>query len=160
MVAPVSDALPPRNVPAEAFRLLGGPEIGARDVTGPIDAHDLIVGGLPAKSLLHLVNRVSILATGDALNRAIGISLRTLQRRKADAVGKSLSAEQSSRAWRFAEVLAQASSVLGGQTAAEDWMMKPALGLDGRRPIDLLSSSAGAEAVAEHLTRLEYGVYV
>ena len=34
-----------------------------------------------------------------------------------------------------------------------------AIGLDNRRPIDLLSSAAGAEAVENALTRMEYGVY-
>ena len=38
-------------------------------------------------------------------------------------------------------------------------MLAPAIGLDNRRPIDLLSSAAGAEAVENALTRMEYGVY-
>ncbi|MDE4063639.1 antitoxin Xre/MbcA/ParS toxin-binding domain-containing protein [Phaeobacter gallaeciensis] len=33
------------------------------------------------------------------------------------------------------------------------------MGLDNRRPIDLLATAAGAEAVADYLTRMEYGVY-
>ena len=87
------------------------------------------------------------------------MSLRTLQRKKADKGKDRLSPEQSSRAWRFAELLAQATDVLGDQDAAEAWMLAPAIGLDNRRPIDLLSSAAGAEAVENALTRMEYGVY-
>ena len=48
---------------------------------------------------------------------------------------------------------------MGTQEAAEAWLLEPAIGLDNRRPIDLLASSAGAEAVEDCLTRLEYGVY-
>jgi len=149
----------PENETLKAFRLLGGPGILKRTVRDRLDAHDMIVAGIPSKSLLHLVDGIGVLSTGDALNKAIGISLRTLQRRKSDTAPKALSAEQSSRAWRFAEIFAKATDVLGSQSAAERWLLEPAIGLDNRRPIDLLASAAGTEAVETYLTRLEYGVY-
>lgn len=130
-----------------------------KSVRTALDAHDLIVEGIPSKSLLHLIEGVRFLSTGDALNKAIGISIRTLQRRKSDTTGKVLSIEQSSRAWRFAEIIAKATDIMGTQEAAEAWILEPAIGLNNRRPIDLLASSAGAEAVEDYLTRLEYGVY-
>lgn len=131
----------------------------SKSVRTALDAHDLIVAGIPSKSLLHLVEGVRFLSAGDALNKAIGISIRTLQRRKSDTTGKVLSIEQSSRAWRFAEIIAKATDIMGTQEAAEAWMLEPAIGLNNRRPIDLLASSAGAAAVEDYLTRLEYGVY-
>ena len=143
-----------------AYRLLGGRKVIKHSVRNPLDAHDLIVEGISSQALVHLVNTVTVLSSGDALNKAIGISLRTFQRKRKTEKGKDrLSTEQSSRAWRFAEILAQAMDVLGGQESAEAWMLAPATGLDNRRPIDLLSSAAGAEAVENHLTRMEYGVY-
>lgn len=144
---------------SRAYRLLGGGRIMKRAINDQLDAHDMIVEGLPAKSLLHLVNGVRVLSTGDVLNKAIGISIRTLQRRKTDAKQKLLSTEQSSRAWRFAEIIAQATDIMGSQEAAEAWILEPAMGLNNRRPIDLLETAAGAEAVENYLTRLEYGVY-
>ena len=36
---------------------------------------------------------------------------------------------------------------------------RPAIGLANRKPLDLLATSVGAEAVSDYLTRLEYGVY-
>ena len=33
------------------------------------------------------------------------------------------------------------------------------MGLDGKRPIELLQTVQGAELVTDFLTRLEYGVY-
>ncbi len=149
----------PENDVIRAYALLGGDRIMKRTVRNTLDAHDLIVEGIPSRSLLHLVEGVRFLASGDALNKAIGISIRTLQRRKADTSDKALSAEQSSRAWRFAEIIARATDVMGTQAAAEIWALAPAIGLDNRRPIDLLASSAGTEAVEDYLTRLEYGVY-
>jgi putative toxin-antitoxin system antitoxin component (TIGR02293 family) len=39
------------------------------------------------------------------------------------------------------------------------WLERPALGLEQRRPIDLLSTTAGVKLVEDLLGRLEYGVY-
>lgn len=147
------------NDAIRAYRLLGGGKIMKRDVRSALDAHDLIVQGIPSRSLFHLVDGVQVLSTGDVLTKAIGISIRTLQRRRSEVKQKVLSTEQSSRAWRFAEIIAKATDVLGTQTAAEAWLLEPAIGLDNRRPVDLLTSSAGAEAVDDYLTRIEYGVY-
>jgi putative toxin-antitoxin system antitoxin component (TIGR02293 family) len=55
--------------------------------------------------------------------------------------------------------MAKASEVFGGVRQAEAWMDKPAMGLDGCRPIEMLQTLQGAEVVNDFLTRLEYGVY-
>lgn len=58
-----------------------------------------------------------------------------------------------------ARILARATEVLGGAAQAQDWMTRPAMGLNRQRPVDLLETIQGAEIVDEFLTRLEYGVY-
>ncbi|MFN3294883.1 MAG: antitoxin Xre/MbcA/ParS toxin-binding domain-containing protein [Gemmobacter sp.] len=144
---------------SRTYALLGGEAAIRAPIRNAIEAHDVLARGLPAASLLHLVDRVGFLEHGDALMKAVGVSLRTVQRRRADPTPTRLSTEQSNRTWRFAAILAEAIAVLGTQAAAEDWMNRPAIGLDNRRPVDLLATAAGAEAVAEYLTRLDYGVY-
>lgn len=139
--------------------LLGGEEAIHARVRNAIDAHEILLKGLPAGALLHLVSAVSFLEEGDALKKAIGLSLRTLQRHKAKSSTEPLSLEQSNRAWRFAEIFAHSVDVMGSEEAAEVWMNRPAIGLSNRKPVDLLATSAGVEAVEEYLTRLEYGVY-
>lgn len=139
--------------------LLGGEEAIHARVRNAMDAHEILLRGLPAGALLHLVSAVSFLEEGDALKKAIGLSLRTLQRHKAKSSEELLSLEQSNRAWRFAEIFAHAVDVMGSEEAAEAWMNQPAIGLSNRKPVDLLATSAGVEAVEEYLTRLEYGVY-
>ncbi len=84
--------------------------------------------------------------------------MRTFQRRK-DTPEKRLSPEQSGRTWKFAEILARATTLLGSQEEAEQWLERRAVGLDQRRPIDLLATPAGVQLVEEFLGRLEYGVY-
>ena len=61
--------------------------------------------------------------------------------------------------WKFAENLAKATEVFGLQREAEQWMKRPATGLEQRRPIELLETPAGLELAESFLERLEYGVY-
>ncbi|MEH2488499.1 type II RES/Xre toxin-antitoxin system antitoxin [Bradyrhizobium sp. AZCC 2230] len=137
--------------------LLGGPRILSRRITSALDAHELLLDGLPGSALTHFVRHLLIIQT-DSLEKAFGMSLRTFQRRK-DAPDKPLSQEQSGRTWKFAEILAKATDVFGSQEEAEQWLERPAIGLDQRRPIDLLATPAGIELVEQYLTRLAYGVY-
>lgn len=65
----------------------------------------------------------------------------------------------SNAALALIEINGLAERVLGGHAAAEHWLSEPAIGLDGQRPIDLLSSSPGIESVKDLLQRIEYGVY-
>jgi putative toxin-antitoxin system antitoxin component (TIGR02293 family) len=138
--------------------LLGGRQVLRRVLRSRLDAHDLLAQGLPTRALDHLVHGVTMLRLQGSLEKAVGISTRTYQRRKED-LDRPLSPEQSGRTWKFAELLARATGLFGGQAAAEAWFESPAVGLDQRRPIDLLSTPAGLETVEDHLTRLEYGVY-
>ncbi|SHH73077.1 type II RES/Xre toxin-antitoxin system antitoxin [Bradyrhizobium erythrophlei] len=137
--------------------LLGGPRILSRRITSTLDAHELLLDGLPGSALTHFVSHLLFIQT-DSLEKAFGMSLRTFQRRK-DAPDKPLSQEQSGRTWKFAEILAKSTDVFGSQEEAEQWLERPAIGLDQRRPIDLLATPAGIELVEQYLTRLAYGVY-
>ncbi len=138
--------------------LLGGDGVLARSPKGPLETHDLLAQGLPGEALTYLIDHLVVLQRTASLEKAIGISLRTFQRRK-DAPEKALSADQSGRAWKFAEILAQAMEVFGTQEEAELWLDRPAMGLGQRRPIDLLATPTGVEMVGQFLGRLKYGVY-
>jgi putative toxin-antitoxin system antitoxin component (TIGR02293 family) len=137
---------------------LGGSRVLRHRLRSRFDAHEMLLHGLPGAALLHLVGRLVTLQKSDSFEKAIGISLRTIQRHK-ESPAKSLSPEQSGRAWKLAEILAKATAVLGSQEEAERWLQQPAMGLDQRRPIDLLATPAGVEIVEDFLGRLEYGVY-
>lgn len=139
-------------------KLLGGSRILARRLSSALDAHELLLHGLPASALDHLIGQLVFIQKTDSLEKAVGMSLRTYQRRK-DAPSKPLSQDQSGRTWKFAEILSKATDVFGSQVEAEQWLERPAIGLDQRRPIDLLATPAGIELVEDYLERLEYGVY-
>jgi putative toxin-antitoxin system antitoxin component (TIGR02293 family) len=139
--------------------LLGGiPAFGHVPQTR-LDVHAVIQAGFPGDVLTRLVDNVPLMANPAALDRAIGVGLRTLQRRRQAAAKTRLSPAQSARAWKFAEVLAKATALFGSQADAEAWLDRPALGLDQQRPIDLLSTPVGTELVEQFIDRLEAGVY-
>jgi putative toxin-antitoxin system antitoxin component (TIGR02293 family) len=138
--------------------LLGGVRVLGRRLRSPLDAHEMLLQGLPGQALIHLLERLVVVRRSGSLHKAIGMSLRTFQRRK-DAPQEPLSREQSARTWKLAEILAQATEVFGSQEEAERWLERPAMGLERRRPIDLLATPAGAQLVSDHLRRLEHGVY-
>jgi putative toxin-antitoxin system antitoxin component (TIGR02293 family) len=122
------------------------------------DVHESLRDGLPGSALSALLDNLQILPRSSQLEAALGVSLRTIQRKKGDAAQR-LSPEQAGRAWQFAEVLARASQILGSQEAAERWLEKPAIGLNRRTPIELLATPVGVKMVDQYLTRIEYGVY-
>lgn len=138
--------------------LLGGSRVLMRRLTNALDAHELLLRGLPASALDHLIGNLAVLGKHESLEKAVGMSVRTWQRRK-DTSSKPLSQEQSGRTWKFAEILAKATDIFGSQTEAEQWLERPATALDQRRPIDLLRTPAGVALVEDHLDRLEFGVY-
>lgn len=137
------------------FTVLGGSDTIKRVVRNAIEAHDLLSNGIPFAALLFFKERVDI--PDDKFETILGLSLRTFQRRAKDA--KDLQPEQSNKLWKIAEVYGRATEILGDDELARDWLLKPAIGLENRRPVDLLSTSAGMEAVEDYLTRIEYGVY-
>lgn len=58
-----------------------------------------------------------------------------------------------------AEVVNLATRVLGTRDLADHWLTHPALALDGRCPMDLLTTASGVKSVKDLLTRMEFGVY-
>jgi putative toxin-antitoxin system antitoxin component (TIGR02293 family) len=157
------EASEPWSTDVPAFKLvvdiLGGPGVLRWKLEGSLDAHEMLLRGLPGAALTHLVESLALLHDPVSLEKAVGISLRTFQRSKANPA-RLLSQDQSGRTWKFAEILAKATAVLGSRTEAEQWLERPAIGLDQRRPIDLLATTAGVEIVENYLERIEYGVYV
>ena len=140
-----------------ATELLGGRRVLHRQVATEEDAHELVLRGSPAEAMTKLFATVLSLSSS-VLLATIGVSQRSFARRKA-APKARLPVDESERLWRFAEVLAHATRVFGSQAEAEQWMERPAIGLDHRKPIDLLRTHPGTRLVSEYLMRIEHGVY-
>lgn len=138
-------------------RLLGVPA-SRTPPDSKVEVHELLVRkGLPYAALFQLVQVNKAIPEHD-LAEAVGISTRTLRRARQNPE-TPMPADLASKTWLLAETLGKATSVLGGKEAAQQWLIEPQTGLDGRRPIDLLRTVQGAEVVTAFLGRLEYGVY-
>jgi putative toxin-antitoxin system antitoxin component (TIGR02293 family) len=130
----------------------------AADPAAALAMHDALVAGLPATALLEAVAQIGLLRDQKVFESIMAMSLRTFQR-LCDTPEKRLDLAASGQLWRFAEIMARAVDLLGGQAAAEAWMAAPQTGLDQRRPIDLLATPAGMALVQDLLDRMDYGVY-
>lgn len=145
------------DVPAEhrVARILGVVKLFKGHVGSAVAVHEALHAGLPRRALFRAM------PAGIPVPRLLpvfGISVRTFMRLKSEP-DKLLDAEQSGRVWRFAELFAKAEDVLGSHESAVDWMMAPAMALENRRPIDLLTTSVGAQLVDDVIERMRYGVY-
>ena len=153
MSASVRGAAQPRSaVPA----LLGLRGLSRQATASPFALHDALLAGLPASALRHAVEHVSVLR--DHFESVMAMSLRTYQRLKDDP-SRRLDVEASGRLWRFAEILARAIDIFGSQEEAERWLVTPAIGLEQRRPIDLMATPTGTALVEQYLDRIDHGIY-
>jgi putative toxin-antitoxin system antitoxin component (TIGR02293 family) len=141
----------------DVWALFGGRRVLGSRIESDLEAHALLHRGLPRGALTSLIEKLHAIPAIE-VSEALGMSVRTLQRHKTSPV-ELLDVQQSGRAWKFAEILAKATRVLGSQDEAEQWLKRPAIGLDQQRPIDLLTTPAGVKLVEDYLGRLEYDVY-
>jgi putative toxin-antitoxin system antitoxin component (TIGR02293 family) len=89
----------------------------------------------------------------------IGISVATLSRRR--AARQSLDRDHGDRLVRYARLFWQAVAFFDGdESAARDWLGRPARGLGGATPLEFAETEIGAREVEDLIGRLEFGVYV
>lgn len=157
---PVNKALERKVLPDPTH---GRPFHGADSISvafagSGVMAHDAVMKGVPGRALTRIWDATMGTLPTDALLRAIGVSARTAHRIKSDP-DKPLDARTTDGIYRLESVRAMAAEVLGSVEAADEWLNTEAMGVEFRRPIDLLSTSPGADAVKTLLQRMKYGVY-
>jgi putative toxin-antitoxin system antitoxin component (TIGR02293 family) len=123
-----------------------------------VRAHDAVMKGVSGRALTRIWESTRGTLPTDAVLKAIGVSARTAHRVKTEP-DKPLDARTTDGIYRLESVRAMAKEVLGSAEAANEWLMSEAMGLEFRKPIDLVSTSPGAEAVKTLLQRMRYGVY-
>ena len=137
------------------LNVLGGEIILGRPVNKGGALAELVREGLPVKSLLLLAERLDIRQA--EISEKIGIPKRTLTRRLTQH--SRLTAAESDRAVRLAQVYANAADTLGDGDKAAAWLKTPNRALRGGRPLDQLDTDPGVREVEDVLGRLAYGVY-
>lgn len=85
------------------------------------------------------------------------ITSATLARRLSEKA--DFTKTESDHFFRVAEVFRSAEEIFGSDEKANRWMGQVSPVLGGRKPKELLDSSAGVDAVKDELMRIAYGVY-
>ncbi len=118
--------------------------------------HRALVDGVKYDVLRNIANYSGL--TIERLAEAAVIKPATLRRR---ASSGRLNRIESDAIYRLAEIFKATIDLFDGDIkGAQTWIVTPAEGLGGKRPIDLISSTAGHEMVLTLIGQLEYGVLV
>ncbi len=110
--------------------------------------------GLPYEVFERLAQYTDLNRSALAIH--LGIAPATLQRR---LKVRQFNAEESDRLFRLAAVYKAALDLFEGDTnATRRWLVEPVRGLGNHRPLEMLATSAEAQAVLDLIGRLEHGV--
>jgi len=109
--------------------------------------------GLPVHTVESLAGCLHV--TSATMQRWLSLSKQTYARRRKQG---RLSALESDRVVRYAELLHRAVELLGDIDAAAHWLNTPAVALDGEAPLDHAMTEIGARDVLRLIGRLEHGI--
>lgn len=135
--------------------VLGGESVLGRSLHGAEALISAVREGLPAEALSSLAERLDLRQA--EISAKLGIPQRTLTRRIAQHA--RLTAAESDRTVRMAQVFANTVETLGSEEKAAHWIKTPNRALGGNRPLDQLDTDPGVREVEEILGRIAYGVY-
>jgi putative toxin-antitoxin system antitoxin component (TIGR02293 family) len=135
--------------------VLGGESVLGRPMRKSGALAEVVREGIPVKALFVLAERLDLRQA--EISEKIGIPQRTLTRRLAQH--SRLTAAESDRAVRLAQVFSSAAEILGDEAKAAAWLKTPNRALRGGRPLDQLDTDPGVREVESVLGRIAYGVY-
>ena len=70
-----------------------------------------------------------------------------------------LSTGESDKAVRVARITAMAEQVFGEPARAWRWLRKPKVRFDGKTPVEMLATEAGARLVEEMIGQIDHGMF-
>lgn len=121
----------------------------------PLSAHLWIIAGV-APSIIHQISGLVMTDVG-VICRLVGISRGTLSRKVRNKT--TLSVSQGERVYGVVQALEAVLSLHRNNTVrAISWLHRPAWGLGGKRPAEVLSTALGAQAVIVLVGRIQHGV--
>jgi putative toxin-antitoxin system antitoxin component (TIGR02293 family) len=116
------------------------------------DVMKLVEEGLPSR----VIDALRHAGLRDEEIYSLVVPRRTLTHRRAGR--EALSRHESDRAVRVARVLALCAEVFGERERGWRWLRDMKRQLQGRAPVDLLVTEAGARVVEEWLYRIDEGM--
>jgi putative toxin-antitoxin system antitoxin component (TIGR02293 family) len=128
--------------------------LGLRSAGGRLELAGDIERGLPPAAIRHVKQALALADT--QVSSALGVSPRTLSRLRKSR--RRLPPVVGDRLYRLANIFALAREVIESEELAREWLRTPQIGLNGRRPLELMMTEAGAREVEDLLSRIELGV--
>ena len=142
------------RAPLSVKALLGGRSVLRVEPRSSVEWVAAIRRGIPSAAVDSL--STSLHVTRSELAAALGISERTLARRKKAGL---LNSEESDKVVRLARVVERAEEVFEDLEASVEWLKAPNAALGAVPPLSLLDTDIGAESVLDTLGRIEHGVF-
>jgi putative toxin-antitoxin system antitoxin component (TIGR02293 family) len=139
-MSPSATQAPPRSLE----------ELDARRLSGLLTA---IEEGLPASLLDETEERLGL--TPDEMAALLGISPRTLERRRQKG---ALTSVESERLYRIVRLFQEATRVFEGKEEARTWLKRPQMRLGGQVPLEIARLEPGAREAERLLGRIEHGI--
>lgn len=139
----------------DVMDLLAVPSRQRKRVSLRSDIEPVLRQGVPGRALDNLARALKVPITN--LSPILGISERAFYNRRRSA---TLGAPLVDRIYRIADVLTEASTVLGDRERAVLWMTTPVPALGGATPLARLDTEIGTARVREVLGAIKYGIYV
>lgn len=113
----------------------------------------LAMKGIPAAAFFETVDLTGY--KKDQLAEVFNTSVKTFQRYEREA--KNLNPQDSEKVLKIIALFDKGADVLGSVESFRRWMDKPAYGIGGQIPFDLLHTSGGIDLIMDELVRIEYG---
>lgn len=132
-----------------------GWSIGQHEVEDLDERLARIEAGFAAETVEQLRTRLDLSMA--AMARLLGVSARTLGRRQEEG---HLTAAESDRLYRYAQLFERAVAVLGSEQKARTWLKKEQWALGDRTPLEIARYEPGAREVEDLLGRIEHGIPV
>lgn len=142
----------PRRDPAVFYSRIRR-KLGSQALHSDGDLARLVEQRLPLSSVQSLTSNG---LSDDEVYRYI-LPRRTLVHRRSKR--ERLTQEESDRAVRIARITALAEEVFANEGKAARWLRKPKERFEGRTPMEVLRTEAGARLVEEMLLQLDYGIF-
>lgn len=138
------------STPRQVYRRIAL-KLGVRPLKSDLDLLRLVEKRLPVDA----VESLSSHGISDQEIYSYISPRRTLAHRRTRK--EPLTHEESDRAVRLARITSLAEEVFANDTKAARWLRKPKRRLEGRTPLDLVQTEAGARIVEDLLLQLEFG---
>jgi len=127
-------------------------KLGIARIRSDRDLASLVENQLPATVIRWLMRG----GLSDAEVYRLILPRRTLAHRVAR--NQLLSRDESDKAVRVARIASMAEQVFGDSERAWRWLRKPKRNFDGKTPMDMLGTEAGARLVEEIVQQIDHGM--